>query len=149
MARRKSSNPFSEDSEPKMDVSPLIDVAFLLLIYFIVTSTLLKQEADLGLALPGLASLQNLPVDVDQMVIEIGADSTVRVNGELVESDAESRSLPNLTDRLQRYASSAKVAGSEAMILIDCHGMAREQRFVDVLNSCAAAGLKNISLSSD
>lgn len=147
MARRKSSNPFEGQDQPAMDISPLIDVAFLLLIYFLVTTTMLKQEADLGLALPGVASLNNAPVDVDQMVIKISADSTVEVNEEVIESNPNSRRLPNLTDRLTRYAASAKIAKSEAAVIINCHNDAKEQRFVDVLNACAAAGLKNISLS--
>ena len=130
-----------------MDISPLIDVAFLLLIYFIVTSTTLKQEADLGLALPGLSSLTNLPVEIDQMLIQINADSTVQVNDDIIEDDPESRDLKELTNRLRRYSDSAKVAKSDAMIMITCHDNAKEQRFVDVLNACAAVGLKNISLT--
>lgn len=147
MARRKSSNPFAGQDDPVLDMSPLIDVAFLLLIYFLVTTTMTKQEADLGLALPGAASLNNQPVDVDQMVIKIGADSVVDINGEVVESNPNSRKLPALTDRLTRYAASAKIAKSEPMIIIDCHNDAKEQRFVDILNACAAAGIKNISLT--
>ena len=147
MARRKSSQPFKEESEPPMDISPLIDVAFLLLIYFLVTTSMLKQEADLGLALPGVTSISSQPVEVDQMLISIAANSHVKVNDETVETDPASRNLPNLTDRLVRYAASAKLAKSQAMVLIKCHGDAREQRFIDVLNACAAAGLKNISLT--
>jgi biopolymer transport protein ExbD len=108
---------------------------------------MLKQEADLGLALPGLASLNNQPVEVDQMMITIGANSEVEVNDEIIESDPKSRRLPNLTDRLTRYAASAKIAKSEPMVVINCHDDAKEQRFVDVLNACATAGLKNISLT--
>lgn len=130
-----------------MDISALIDVAFLLLIYFLVTTTMLKQEADLGLALPGLASLNNQMVDVDQMVIKVNSDSSISINEEMVETNLDSRRLPILTDRLTRYAASAKVAKSEAMVIINCHNDAKEQRFVDVLNACAAAGLKNISLT--
>lgn len=147
MARRKSSNPFQGEEEPTMDISPLIDVAFLLLIYFLVTTTMLKQEADLGLALPGAASLSNRPVQVDQMMIKIRGNSNVLVNDETVETDPDSRRLPALTERLVRYAASAKIARSEAMVVIDCHDDAPEQRFVDVLNACATAGLKNISLA--
>jgi biopolymer transport protein ExbD len=147
MARKKSSNPFDGVEQPPMDISSLIDVAFLLLIYFLVTTTMLKQEADLGLALPGLTSLNNQPVAVDQMVIKISADSSIAINEEVVETNPDSRLLPNLTDRLTRYEASAKIAKSDAMVIINCHNEAREQRFVDVLNACAAAGLKNISLT--
>jgi len=148
MARRKSSNPFANQSQPELDISPLIDVAFLLLIYFLVTSALSKQEADLGLSLPGVASLSNRPVQVDQMSIRISPAGSVYINDELVENDPSSRELPSLTDRLNRYSASAKLARSEAMVIINCHGEAVEQRFIDVLNACTAAGLKNISLAN-
>ena len=39
-------------SEPELDISSLIDVCFLLLIYFLVTSTITPREQDLGMSLP-------------------------------------------------------------------------------------------------
>jgi biopolymer transport protein ExbD len=147
MARRKSGNPLAGGADPGLDISSLIDVAFLLLIYFIVTTTLTKQEADLGLVLPGVAANKSSPVKMDQMRIQITADQAVLVNDEAVDSDPNDRRLPNLTERLERYAASAELAGSEAMVIIDCAGETPEQRFVDVLNACAKAGLKNVSLT--
>ena len=41
-----------EESDPALDISSLIDVCFLLLIYFLVTSTITPRETDLGMALP-------------------------------------------------------------------------------------------------
>lgn len=146
MARRKSSKPFT-DEDPEMNISPLIDVAFLLLIYFIVTTTLMKQEADLGLVLPGVAAERSDPVKTDQMLIKIEGEGVVFVNQELVDADPEDRNLPNLTDRLERYAAAAANAGSEAMVVVDCGDEVPEQRFIDVLNACAANGLSHISLT--
>lgn len=147
MARRKSGNPLAGGDDPALDISSLIDVAFLLLIYFIVTTTLTKQEADLGLVLPGISAETSNPVKVDQMMIRITPDQAVMINDEVSDSDPNDRRLPNLTDRLERYAASAEIAGSEAMVVIDCADEALEQRFVDVLNACAKAGLKNVSLT--
>ncbi|NNE90732.1 MAG: biopolymer transporter ExbD [Verrucomicrobiales bacterium] len=147
MARRKTSNPFGGGTEPELSISPLIDVGFLLLIYFLVTTTLMKQELDLNLILPGVATVQSEPVKVDQMLIKISPDGTISVNEEVVESDPNNRELPNLSQRLESYAATAKLAGSEAMVVIACDDEAMEQRFVDVLNSCGKAGLKNISLT--
>lgn len=146
MARRKSSKPFPDDDEPGLNISPLIDVAFLLLIYFLVTTTLEPQEADLSLLLPGVATTESEPVKTDQMLIKITNDSAVFVNDELTDSDPGDRDLPNLKDRLQRYAAAAQNAGSEAMVVVDCADEVPEQRFIDVLNACADNGLKNISL---
>ena len=147
MARRKVSNPFDEEMEPEMNISPLIDVGFLLLIYFLVTTTLEPQEADIGLVLPGVASTESEPVKVDQMLVKITGDSAVSVNGEIVDTDPGDRSLKNLSDRLERYAATALNAGTEAMVVVDCEDDVPEQRFIDVLNSCAAHGLKNITLT--
>jgi biopolymer transport protein ExbD len=143
----RSSNPFEDAEDPELSIAPLIDVAFLLLIYFLVTTTLQKQEADLSLALPGMTSIESEPVKVDQMLIQVTVDGTILVNREVAESNALSRELPILTDRLKRYAASAKIAGSEAMVIIDCEGEAQQQRFVDVLNVCAKAGLKHVTLT--
>ncbi|MCB1230011.1 MAG: biopolymer transporter ExbD [Verrucomicrobiae bacterium] len=130
-----------------MNISPLIDVAFLLLIYFIVTTTLSKQEADLSLVLPGVAAERSSPVMTDQMVIKISGEGTVFVNQDPVSSDPNDRKLTELNKRLERYAAAAANAGSEAMIVVDCGDEVPEQRFIDVLNACATNGLGNISLT--
>ena len=148
MGRRRSANPFDEGSDdPDADVSPLIDVAFLLLIYFLVTTTLLKEEADIGLTLPGISSSESEQVDVDQMMITIKSDGSVWVNDEMTDSDQNDRRLPVLTDRLDRYAATVRLAQAEAMVIIDCDNSTENQRFIDVLNACAHTGLKNVSLA--
>ena len=130
-----------------MDISPLIDIAFLLLIYFLVTTTLMKQEADLSMTLPGVSKVESSPVPVDQMMIEIEATGVILVNRETVDSDMANNEVPNLTDRLNRYAAAAKIAQSEALVVIKCDGSVPEQRFIDVLNACAKSGIKNVSIS--
>ena len=41
---------FNEKTKP--DLTPMIDVVFLLLVFFMVTTTLIKEETDLGIQLP-------------------------------------------------------------------------------------------------
>lgn len=43
MARHKKLEPI-EDEDPKLDISSLIDVCFLLLIYFIVATSLIQER---------------------------------------------------------------------------------------------------------
>ncbi len=47
MARHKKYDPV-EDIGAELDISSLIDVTFLLLIYFLVTSAIQVRETDLG-----------------------------------------------------------------------------------------------------
>lgn len=142
-----SSDPFGDQQEPELDISPLIDVAFLLLIYFLVTTTLQKSEADLSLTLPGIAQEDSREVKIDQMLVEINSDGVVLVNEEITDADPNDRDLPNLTERLSRYSASAQVANTETQVIIDCDEEAVGQRFVDVLNVCSKADIKNVSLA--
>ena len=64
-----------------------------------------------------------------------------------VDTDADNRNLPALTQRLQRFAASAELTSSKALIVIDCADDAVQQRFIDVLNACQKAGLRHISLA--
>ena len=142
------SNPFAEEEEPELDISPLIDVAFLLLIYFLVTTTLQKSEADLSLVLPGVEQEDSREVKIDQMLVQIDAGGVVIVNEEVSDSDPNDRNLPNLTERLSRYSASAQVANTETQVIIDCDEDAVGQRFIDVLNVCAKADIANVSLAN-
>ena len=44
------------DEKSGLQIAPLIDVVFLLLIYFMVSARLKRPEADISLALPGSVS---------------------------------------------------------------------------------------------
>jgi len=135
------------EHEPKLDMASLIDVSFLLLIFFMVSATLQKQEADLGLILPGITDLGGESVTVDQMTIKVDSSGSVLVNDEVVDSNVNRRRIPKLNDRLKRYRAVADLAGSEPMVIIDCSGEVPQQRFIDVLNACAKVGIKHVSLT--
>ena len=68
------------EDKPAIPIAPLIDAVFLLLIYFMVTSSLEKQEADISFELPGTVE-QEEPVELpDEQVIEIREDGQIVVN---------------------------------------------------------------------
>ena len=144
--RSKSASPFASREDPEMNISPLIDVAFLLLIYFIVTTTLQKSEADLEMALPGVDKVESDAVQIDQMMIRIDSDGGILVNEEVVDPPGSNFTAPGVSDRLERFALSCRLAQSEALVIVNCHPDAIQQRFVDVLNACAKAAITNISI---
>ncbi|MEM1444241.1 MAG: biopolymer transporter ExbD, partial [Verrucomicrobiota bacterium] len=104
MARRKA----PKEEDPALDMSSLIDVSFLLLIYFLVTSTLDPKEADLGMTMPTNQSTQTATeVDIDQMTVEVNSSGHIVLNEEVLDTDPEKREVPLLLDRLRTYAESA------------------------------------------
>ena len=56
-----------------LQIAPLIDVVFLLLIYFMVSAQLKRPEADLGLSLPGSVAVTTQLVMPDEQIIVIDA----------------------------------------------------------------------------
>ncbi|MEC8614705.1 MAG: biopolymer transporter ExbD, partial [Verrucomicrobiota bacterium] len=77
MMRRLRKKP---QDKPEIPIAPLIDAVFLLLIYFMVTSSLEKQEADISFELPGTVE-QEEPVELpDEQIIEIRPDGQIVVN---------------------------------------------------------------------
>ena len=135
-----------EEEEPELSISPLIDMTFLLLIYFICTCTLITPEADLGIRLPGMVA-QATTVDMpDEQIIE------VRHNGQVFLNDKEydkpsSQDLPELQRVLRSYKAASEASGNQALVTILAEDDTEHQRVIDVMNACAAAKIKDVSFA--
>lgn len=146
MARRKA----PKEEDPALDMSSLIDVSFLLLIYFLVTSTLDPKEADLGMTMPTNSSTStSTQVEVDQMTIDVNSSGHIVLNEEVLDTDPEKREVPLLLDRLRTYAQTAKMTDSEPVVIIAADDAAKGQRFVDVLNALADkdVDIRNVTIT--
>jgi biopolymer transport protein ExbD len=134
------------ESEPELDMAPLIDMTFLLLIYFICTCTLVTPEGDLSIRLPGMVA-QATAVDMpDEQMIEVRKGGEVYLNDRSFDS-ATSTDLPELVATLTRYRLSAESSGNKAMITIMAEDDTAHQRVIDIMNACAAAKLKDVSFA--
>lgn len=134
-------------SPPRLQLAALIDMSFLMLIFFMVSATLQKQEADLDLLLPGVSLDAPAAVpQVEQMHVGIDDMGEIRVNGTLLATRTPADALPALRDRLNRYAAVIDMSGAEPRVVIRCSGAAAEQRFIDVLNACRGSGIEHIQL---
>ncbi|MED5585562.1 MAG: biopolymer transporter ExbD [Verrucomicrobiota bacterium] len=130
-----------------MPMGPMIDMVFLLLVFFMVTAKPIKQESDLGLGLPG-AVAQEESVDIpDEQRVIIRGDLQVVLN-DLELDDPASSELPELFATLERFRKAAELSGSKAMLTIAPAKDVPHQRVVDVLNACGRAQLTNVTCSS-
>jgi biopolymer transport protein ExbD len=128
----------------ELQIAPLIDVVFLLLIYFMVTSTLKQPEADLGITLPGVLTQSKTMQIPDEQIIEVMADGRVFLNGKDFGENG-SKHLSALAQTLARYRMASEAAKNKAMITIQGEDEAVHERIVDVMNACAGAGIKHVT----
>ncbi|WP_372797154.1 ExbD/TolR family protein [Pontiella sp.] len=134
-----------EESPLKLDVASLIDVVFLLLIYFIMTASLIKKEADIGFMLPAnvaVEDMQEIPVEV---LIEITQDGTVQVEG--MRFSFDDRDLEDLVVQVAGLKEIAASQNSPFFVNVLPHADALHRRIIDVMDACAAAGVNSLTFS--
>ena len=149
MARHKKFQ-VSMDATPELDISSLIDVCFLLLIYFLVTSTIAPRETDLGMSLPA-ANPSNEQPKIEPMFIRVDAAGViytgVDAGQQQLDQDASVREVPLLDSQLDLYAAAARSAGSNPLVQVFVDPGTTQQRVIDVLNSLAGAGISSVTFT--
>ncbi len=136
------------DKDPALDMSSMIDVSFLLLIFFLLTSTLDPKEADLGMALPGKpARIIDFDPIMEPMEIQVKSNGKVLLDGTTLDTDIHSRDLPLLGDKLKQYKTASDLLSTEPLIAVIADDDVPGQRFVDVLNTLAKVEIKNVTIA--
>ena len=142
----------------ELQIAPLIDVVFLLLIYFMVTTMLVDREADLSFTLPAPSeeASDSEPIEV---VIEIGEPlvdpSTSEPNphsGEILlwgTPYGTEGGIEELITALGEQKSLAESSSAQFIVNIMPRNNAMHGRIVEVMGACAAVGAKNVSFSLD
>lgn len=140
MARHKRYDA-ADEVNPALDISSLIDVCFLLLIYFIVTSSIAPRETDIGMDLPANNPSAEMP-PILPMFIQVDANGAVAVGvppaQRQMDADTSVRAVPLLSSELRTYAEAARSSKDQPLVQIYVDGQASYQRVIDVLNALAA-----------
>lgn len=63
-----------------LSMTPLIDVVFLLLIFFLVASRLSQEDRELDIPLPSAANAMPMTVEPQEMIVNIDEDGIIIVN---------------------------------------------------------------------
>ncbi len=125
--------------------SSLIDVVFLLLIYFMVTAALIKKEGDISFILPVDIEKIEMPEIPVEVLVEVLADGTVEVEGMRFAYD--DRILDGLVVQIAGLKEIAAAQNSPFFVNILPHQESIHRRIIDVMDACAAAKVKTLSFS--
>jgi biopolymer transport protein ExbD len=132
----------------EMQMGPMIDMVFLLLVFFMVSAKPVKQESDINIGLPGTVAQEEALEIPDEQRIQIQPNGQVVLNDQPMDSPA-SAAMPALFATLKRFKESADSNKSEALITIDADDAAIHERIVQVLNVCAQAKITGVTFSDD
>ena len=132
-------------STDKVDITPMIDVVFLLLIYFMLLP--LQQEADIAIKLPSEtppAESLDLP---SEHIIDVYPNGMVLLNGAPMDGN-DDRIMSRLTTTPTRLRLSSDRAKISTIVKIQADPDSPHQRSIDVLNACAKAEVKKVSFAA-
>ncbi|MGD0654840.1 MAG: biopolymer transporter ExbD [Thermoguttaceae bacterium] len=124
------------DEEPTLNLTAMLDVMFLLIIFFMLGTRFVDDERKIGLSVPKVVDKGSLTSAPSRCVVNVYLDGTIALDGQPV-------NLEELTAKL----SAAQRQHGDIGVLVRGDGSDRYQRMVSVLNACKQAGVKNLGIS--
>jgi biopolymer transport protein ExbD len=123
--------------EPALNLTPMIDVVFQLLIFFMVATTFLDPEREMDVELPEAASGDPVEEQLDEIVINVLRDGGLVLSGEAVEEQ-------------QLYTTLARAAerNPDTPVTIRGDRLVHHESIVGVMDACGAAGLYNLAIGT-
>jgi biopolymer transport protein ExbD len=139
--------PSDESTHLGFQIAPMIDVVFVIMLFFMVMAGAVKTEEQLLTTLPGTTETVKDSVDLpDEQIITIAPDGEVALNEEPFDSPTSS-DLPALSATLMRLREASEASKTELLVTIVSDEQAKYSRTVDVLDACAAAQISNVTFT--
>jgi biopolymer transport protein ExbD len=140
--------PFIPEEPPVggFQIAPMIDVVFVIMLFFMVMAGAVKVERELNTTLPGSTETSGGTDFVDEIIISISDTGEVSLNDEPFDS-AESSSLPRLRDTLMRLKQNADNAKTPAVVTIVSDPNAKYSRTIHVLDALAVAKIETVTFT--
>ncbi len=131
-------------------IAPMIDVVFVIMLFFMVKVGARKTETEIKSKLPGSAETSTSVSGLESLeeTIVIDENGVISHNDETLDpGGVPGGDLVQLKDRMKRLAEQGKVSQSNVVVTVSTQPDTKYSRVADVLNSLQYAGIKNMTFS--
>jgi biopolymer transport protein ExbD len=125
------------DGATEINLTPMIDCVFLLLIFFLVASTLAEPTRRITLELPSASGAASERLESPPVVIALDASGATFLDGQPL-------ALAELLDRVDAMLKEQP----ERVVRLDADRAVAYQRVIDVIDGLRARGVRGVSLQS-
>ncbi|MBT8423292.1 MAG: biopolymer transporter ExbD [Gammaproteobacteria bacterium] len=125
--------------EPEINLTSLIDVVLLLLVFFMITTSFVR-ESKIGIRLPEASTTAPAAVDAQPMVVAVTAQGTYLVNGRLL-IDARAETLEDAIRKLEGEE-------RDPRITISADAEATHQAVVTAMDVAGRLGYSEINIAT-
>lgn len=130
----------SNEGNVGFQIAPMIDVVFVIMLFFMVMAGAVKVETELNTTLPGTAESSTSTEMADEQIISIAENGEVALNDEPL-------SLQALEGSMMRLKQTSDAAKSVLTVTIASEPLAKYSRAIDVLNALAVAHVDNVTFT--
>jgi len=123
------------EEDPQVQMAPLIDCVFLLLIFFLLATTLKKIEKELPLELPHSAAAVDIAEEPDLLIISVDRAGRKYIGSE-----------PYGTRELIARIKEAARKNPTQRVRVDADELTLYRHVVEVIELCQFEGLRNVGL---
>jgi biopolymer transport protein ExbD len=135
-----------KDADLGFQIAPMIDVVFVIMLFFMVMAGSVRVERELNSQLPGNAETSGATEFVDEQVITITEAGEVALNDEPLCPPGD-RAMERLKSTLVRLKEASDQAKSPTLVTVVSESAARYSRTIDVLDALSIAGITNVTFT--
>jgi biopolymer transport protein ExbD len=121
----------------ELELAPMVDVVFLLLIFFIVTWQFARFERDMDISVPAAEETTDEPRNVGEIIVNVQEDGSIVLNGLEV---SEEELLAKLKSISEAYPDQA--------VILRGSSEANFQAIINVLDEIKKAGIWNVAFAT-
>ena len=125
-----------QDPLPEMNLTPMIDIVFNLIIFFMVGTKFTEMDRSVELHVPKVAAAQNLSQTTASRVVEVHRDGSIRLGKQTVRLEELQRSLRNDV-----------ASGVDVRVMVRGDAEGSFQHVASVLTACRDAGVKDLGIA--
>ncbi len=124
------------DEEPTLNMTPMVDVVFQLILFFLLGTKFTEMERKIGLEIPRVTNNAGLTAAPERQVVNVYRDGGLTLDGAPV-------TMEELVQRLAAARSQYRDLG----ILVRGDAKGQFQRVAEVLNACKQAGIQELGIA--
>ena len=120
-----------QDTSVNIDLTPIIDMVFLLLIFFLVATTFHQTEREMQIALPAASSAGPISTALREIIINVDQEGTIIISGKTIEPED-----------LRTIITDALVLNPEQKITVRGDQSTAYANIIRVLDICKGSGVQ-------
>jgi biopolymer transport protein ExbD len=131
----------------QFQIAPMVDIIFILILFFMVSAGSIKVENEMSIRLPGTVQQTQTLTMIDEQIIQIQENGQVVLNDQPYDGPGE-KELPQLLMTLKRFREMSDAAKTPALITVMSAPNTKYERVIDVLNVCTAAKISDVTFTT-